>query len=283
MKSSSVCKKIKPVKYDKVILRMGGFHIAKNFLGAIGHLMQGTGIADIMVEADVCLRGTANKIISWKDYYAMLCAHTMLHAAMFTLHWDAFAKWLIQEEKDMGYISVLASNLQLLLEALSNNDAAGASSLCDDTTSQLHEVQLLMTEYNKACTSPTTKLWLMYMDMVMILKRFIHAERAGLLEEHLAEIEKMLPYLVSAGHYKYVSCLPHYLQAMGNLSTVAPNIHKAFMNGQFTIHQSEGRFNGVWTDMALEETYNRDAKTKHLLESLNNLQLWRNTCKPSRC
>ena len=117
----------------------------------------------------------------------------------------------------------------------------------------------------------------------MILKRFIHAERAGLLEEHLAETEKMLPYLVSAGHYKYVSCLPHYLQAMGNLSTVAPNIHKAFMNGQFTIHQSEGRFNGVWTDMALEETYNRDAKIKHLLESLNNLQLWRNTCKPSRC
>ena len=26
--------------------------------------------------------------------------------------------------------------------------------------------------------------------------------------------------------------------------------------------QSEGRCNGVWTDMALEKTYNRDAKTK---------------------
>ena len=32
-----------PVKYDKVILRMGGFQIAQNFLRAIGHLMQGTG------------------------------------------------------------------------------------------------------------------------------------------------------------------------------------------------------------------------------------------------
>lgn len=34
---------------------MGGFHIAQNFLKAIGHLMQGTGIEDIMVEANVCL------------------------------------------------------------------------------------------------------------------------------------------------------------------------------------------------------------------------------------
>ena len=67
----------------------------------------------------------------------------------------------------------------------------------------------------------------------MILKTFIHAERAGLWEEHLAEVEKML---VVAYHYKYMLYLPHYLQAMGNLSTVAPNIHRAFKNGQFTIH-----------------------------------------------
>ena len=32
----------------------------------------------------------------------------------------------------------------------------------------------------------------MYMDMVMILKRHIHAERIGLWKEHLAEVEKML-------------------------------------------------------------------------------------------
>ena len=43
--------------------------------------MQSTGIEDIMVEADVFLRGTANAIISGKDYYAMLRAHTLLQAA----------------------------------------------------------------------------------------------------------------------------------------------------------------------------------------------------------
>lgn len=102
-----------------------------------------------------------------------------------------------------------------------------------------------MAEFDEAYTSPTTKLWLMYMGMVMILKRFIHAERAGLREEHLAEVEKMLPYLVAAGYYKYVSCLPHYLEAMRSLHTLAPNIHRPFKDGQFTVLQTGGRFNGV--------------------------------------
>ena len=88
---------------------------------------------------------------------------------MFTLHWKAFAEWLIQEEKDMDYISVLASNLQLLLEALHKTDAAGASYLCDDAA---------MADEGS-------------MDTVMILKRFIHSERAGLWEKHLAEVENV--------------------------------------------------------------------------------------------
>ena len=44
--------------------------------------MQGTGIADIMVEADVCLRGTANTIFFWKGLlcntassYYVACRH----------------------------------------------------------------------------------------------------------------------------------------------------------------------------------------------------------------
>ncbi|KAJ8362618.1 hypothetical protein AAFF_G00365430 [Aldrovandia affinis] len=166
-----------PQKYDKLILRMGGFHIAQHFLKAIGHLMQASGIEDIMVEADVCLRGTANKIISGKDYYTMLRAHTMVHAAMFALHWEAFTRWLIIEEKDLECISVLAINVLLLLDALSEKDVEKASSACADATDQLKELSRLMAEFDEVYTSPTTKLWLMYMDMVMILKWFIHAER----------------------------------------------------------------------------------------------------------
>ena len=116
---------------------------------------------------------------------------------------------------------MIASIVQLLIDAISQNDVETPSACADVTP-------LTMAEFNKTRTSPTTKLWLMYMDMVMILKRYIHAERAGLWEEYLAELGNMLLYLVSAGRWKYVSYLSHYLEAMIGLPTLAVNILKAF-------------------------------------------------------
>ena len=118
---------------------------------------------------------------------------------------------------------MIASIVQLLIDGLSQNNAENTSALiCDDVT------QLTMAEFDKTCKSPTTQLWLMYMDMLMILERCIHAEHAGLWEEHLAELENMLLYLVDTGHCKYVSCLHHYLEAIIDLPTLALNILKAF-------------------------------------------------------
>ena len=33
------------------------------------------------------------------------------------------------------------------------------------------------------------------------------------------------------------------------------------MSGEFSVHVAEGRFNGVWTNLALEHTYNKEGKT----------------------
>lgn len=54
-------------KYGHVVSHMEGFHIAMNFLGAIVHLMKGTGIEDILVEGGTCLLGS-NKSLDGKDY-----------------------------------------------------------------------------------------------------------------------------------------------------------------------------------------------------------------------
>ena len=112
----------------------------------------------------------------------------------------------------------------------------------------------------QACTSPSTKLWLVYMDMVMTLKRHTHAER-GAYGRNTWLMLTMWLWLVAADPCKYVSCLPHGLESMRDGPTLALNIMKVFKDGQFTVCQTEGRVNGVWTDMALQ-TNNSDAKTK---------------------
>ena len=71
----------------------------------------------------------------------------------------------------------------------------------------------------------------------------------------------MIPYMVSAGHRNYAVCLPLHLTDMRGLAESAPDVHTEFINGNFCVHRTTGTFNGIWVDLAHEQTYNRDGKT----------------------
>ena len=123
----------------------------------------------------------------------------------------------------------------------------------------LDKVMQVFDRFLQQCTSPTSKLWLMYLEMMDIVRRYICIERSGDWALHLATVEEMLPYLVSAGHTKYTACVPQYITAMKSLPA---SVELEFQMGNFAVRRKEGKLNGVWTDMALEQTFNKDAKTK---------------------
>ena len=81
----------------------------------------------------------------------------------------------------------------------------------------------------------------MYLEIMDIVRTYIYAERSGDWALHLTTVEEMLLYLVSAVHTKYTACVPQYITTMKTLSASV---------------ELEGKFNGVWTDMALEQTFN---------------------------
>ena len=58
--------------------------------------MSQTGLEDLITEGGICLPGTANKIMSGKDYYQMLRAHTIIGNVMSALHWEAFEEWVME-------------------------------------------------------------------------------------------------------------------------------------------------------------------------------------------
>ena len=202
-----------------------------------------------------------NKLMFGKDYYAMVRCHSLMLSTMLELYWEAFESWTLNEPNvNLDVMATLSGVTEKLADAVTHQDTAAALQAHKEMVSLGDDVELLLAEFNKTfCNSPTAKLWLMYIDMVLILKSYVTAERAGCWEDHLTQVETMLPYLVSAGHIKYVSCIPHYLVAMRNLP---PDIDEEFQRGHFNVRVARGKFNAVWTDMALEQTYNRDAKTQ---------------------
>ncbi|GFS05157.1 hypothetical protein ElyMa_004674100 [Elysia marginata] len=96
--------------YPHVIPRLGGFHIAENFLKAIGSFMQNSGLENPMSESGLCGPGTANKVLSAKDYYQMLSFHSTVADGMLSAQWIAF-----EAEMKSSKINHVLEKLSILL------------------------------------------------------------------------------------------------------------------------------------------------------------------------
>ena len=49
----------------------------------------------------------------------------------------------------------------------------------------------------------TAKIWIMYVDLVSILRSLIESARSGNLKLYLQSLHQMLPYLAATGHNNY--------------------------------------------------------------------------------
>ena len=86
-------------------------------------------------------------------------------------------------------------------------------------------------------TNRTAKLWLQYMAMVDILKKFIRAERTGNFNLHLEATNDMLPYFAATGHNFYLKSAQLYLQKMSKLKTEHPDVHHYFKKGYMWLEE----------------------------------------------
>ena len=57
---------------------------------------------------------------------------------------------------------------------------------------------LLKQKTDFLASSKTAQLWLQYMDMINILRKYIRAERTGNWELHLQAVSEMLPYMAAS-------------------------------------------------------------------------------------
>ena len=217
--------------------------------------MKNSGIEDILVESGICKRGTANKVISGKDYYKMIRYHSLVSEAMMGLLWSSFEAFSGEEGRTESMES-LRNHVAQFAKGLEDSDSDQCQQYKDQTKSDLASLQQLWQEF-AAAAGVMAQYWMMYIDMCQIAKRYFEVKRSGNWTKHLTEVQNMMPYIVSAGHTKYAICLPIYLSEMRGLPATHPDVFESFRQGNFSVHRSKGNFNGIWTDLALEQTFNR--------------------------
>ena len=80
-------------EFDDMVIRLGGFHMAKNFIGVIGKRMEESGIEDLWAESGLYGSAIARKIINGTHYYRARNAHELTFEAMSLKFYESFCSW----------------------------------------------------------------------------------------------------------------------------------------------------------------------------------------------
>ena len=110
---------------------------------------------------------------------------------------------------------------------------------------------------------PMSAFWMSYLEMVSLLLCFVRATRSGYWDLHLQCVRSMIPWYFAHDHGNYSRYLPVYYRDMMMLSSDNhPEASRILRDGLFAVQRSSNRFSQVAVDMTIEQTLNRDSKTK---------------------
>lgn len=270
---------------DNVIIRMGGFHRAKNFISLIGKRMVESGIEDLWIESDVCGSNVASKVINRTHYNRAVRAHKLTLEALVRLQWQSFTEWLDEQNKaDEVAIALINEKKRALITSFHR----GYQYAVDherEIRRQVLELDNLLSEklnplFNQykehGCKSSSLfAFWNEYIEMVWLLLDFIYGDRDANWNLHLEAFTEMLPYDRAFDHLNYFRWGTVYIADMQRLPEVAPRIHKELTENKVhavSTSSTASSFNSVSPDMALEQTMNRDSKTKGGIVGVSGMQ-----------
>ena len=226
-----------------IVLRLGGFHTEMSFLGCIGHLMAASGLQELLEL--IYASNAVVHMLTGKAIARAVRAHLLVDAALNALVLaSTFNVPLLghlddSESEDVDTDEVMEATTSsheknpdldeaaVLYEKLMQNTMSADEVCHTDVMTRIDDALKRVTTSLKS--SRTAALWLQYMDMVDILRKYIRAERTGNWELHLQAVSEMLPYLAASGHNNYTKSAWVYLQRMASLQKCTDSSKKVSM------------------------------------------------------
>ena len=250
----------KPQEYSRVVLRMGAFHTACSFLAVIGKRFGDAGLCDLLVESGVLGTGSLSGVIEGRHYNRAIRLHKLVFEGLQRMRWDAFGRWLQTNNCDFPNDFELAGVLSQIRAFRNTPSVENIEQLFQ--SEKVSEILFVYTKYSQNEEGPMKKFWNSYIDMVSLLLAFLRATREGNWELHLACIRELLPWYFAYDRQNYARYLPVYWLHMINLPKTHPEAHEYLSNGGFCVQRSSNKFSQSAVDQTIEQTLNRDTKTK---------------------
>lgn len=244
----------------RVILRMGGLHIAMNYLRAIGQHMRDSGLSEIWIESGVLGAGSVEKVLEGKAYSKAMRVHKLTYQALWRILMPRFFEYLEKSHKTVS---------QKLKDVIENNKDLTDFLMLDDNRKVIDE---FLAQDSKR--DPNSKFWIIYMSFISTLLKFTRSLRDGEFHLYLSALNEMLPLLARYDHFKYLQSLTAYIYDMNHLPE---KVLRSFEQGEFVVKRSQSNFNQVDPDHAQEWLVRTCKDSGGLLGMMNkdkSMQKW---------
>ena len=224
----------KPDFQDCLIVRLGGLHIAMNFMKVLGKHVQSSGLLEAWIDGNLIGSKTAVQIMDGKSYAKGMRLHKITLQAMWRLLLPQLLTFMKDTNPDLKKeICETKNNATEKLEVLLASEEFGA----------------VVESFVTASTNPNFRYWWGYMKMVHVLLMFTRAQRDGIWDLHLCSFQAMLPYFMRYNHINYARWGTVYLNEMHQLPQ---DVKREFEAGNFVVKRSPHSFNQVDPDQSQE-------------------------------
>ncbi|XP_056105946.1 uncharacterized protein LOC130084505 [Rhinichthys klamathensis goyatoka] len=241
---------------QRIVIRLGEFHTCMSYLSILGKRFGDAGLQDILIESEVVAPGSINGVISGHHYNRSIRAHKLLYESLQRIRLLTFLDSLPPEER---YECLDVINEIKCAFPDRTMDVLCANEKFDKMCSKYEDFVK-----RSSAENPTFAFWSSYIDMVQILLLFVRATRESDWQLHLSTVRLMMPWFFAYDRVNYARYLPSYWLEMVNLPLTHPSCHSELsVKGQSTVQrQSVHGFASIACDQAIEQTCNRDSKTK---------------------
>lgn len=204
-------------EFPSLILRIGTFHLQKNFLRCLGQYIEGSGLDEIIIQSEVYGPTTFKSMLEGKQYNRAIRAHKMVYEAYRFLQLSEYLEQKGKLENSERFLPLLQEIREIIVDKDKNK-------LLEVLNDNQNVIQSFLGEFekhvSKSCEeNETYRFHNHYCSMVEILLDSIKADRSNDLDLHLQSTRKMLPYFFSMNHYIYARGVSSYLQDMARLPT----------------------------------------------------------------
>ena len=230
-------------KLKNIVVLLGSFHTLMNVLGAMGNLMNGSGIRNLLEV--IYGENAVTHILTAKAVDPAVRSYTLL---------DNCQNYIFTDK-------ILMTN-PTFQEELEKLDIVYESSIDGNSVRdfQGQESQDLMKSINTAFkakkddlgVSTTAELWFAFQRIMDSVRLMPYADRTGDWE---------MPLFASVGYYNNLKSAYHYIQTMANLQKTHPVLYSKFKAGYHVVRRSDKFWSGFGCDLTIEQTLMRSLKT----------------------